>query len=253
MVAQELFPYIVTGWTAVAAGVFVTLLFFTAPYGRYARREWGPVLGDKLGWILMEAPAPLAFAALYALGPNRPALTATVFFGLWEAHYVHRAFIYPFTRRGVEKRMSLAVVVSGVCFNGMNAWLNGIFLFHLSTPRPPSWLADPRFVAGLALFVAGFVANRWSDIQLRALRRPGESIYRIPRGGLFDLVSCPNYLGEIMEWVGWAVLTWSMAGASFAAWTIANLAPRARSNQHWYRQTFPDYPPGRRALVPYIW
>jgi hypothetical protein len=56
-----------------------------------------------------------------------------------------------------------------------------------------------------------------------------------------------------MEWAGWAVLTWSFAGASFAAWTVANLAPRARANHLWYRKNFPAYPPERKALIPRVW
>jgi hypothetical protein len=43
-------------------------------------------------------------------------------------------------------------------------------------------------------------------------------------------VSCPNYLGEILEWIGWAIATWSLAGWVFAIWTMANLAPRAFTN-----------------------
>ncbi len=60
-------------------------------------------------------------------------------------------------------------------------------------------------------------------------------------------------LGEIVQWAGWALATWSAAGLAFCSLTIANLAPRARSNQRWYRSEFPDYPHDRRALIPYLW
>jgi len=30
----------------------------------------------------------------------------------------------------------------------------------------------------------------------------------------------------MVEWTGWAIATWSLAGASFAFWTAANLIPR---------------------------
>jgi protein-S-isoprenylcysteine O-methyltransferase Ste14 len=149
--------------------------------------------------------------------------------------------------------MTLAVALMGFLFNGVNATLNGWYLFRHAAPYPLAWLLDGRFVLGFSLFAAGFVINRWSDAILRGLRRPGESVYRIPHGGVFRWVSSPNYLGEIMEWAGWAVLTWSFAGASFAAWTVANLAPRARANHRWYRENFPDYPGERRILVPLVW
>jgi steroid 5-alpha reductase family enzyme len=102
------------------------------------------------------------------------------------------------------------------------------------------------------LFVCGFAVNKHSDWLLRKLRKPGESGYSIPRGGLFRWVSCPNYLGEIIEWIGWAVATWSLAGLSFAVWTAANLIPRAWQYHRWYRKEFPDYPKKRKAVIPFL-
>jgi protein-S-isoprenylcysteine O-methyltransferase Ste14 len=85
---------------------------------------------------------------------------------------------------------------------------------------------------------------------LLRLKKANPDDYSIPRGGLFRWVSCPNYLGEIVEWLGWALLTWSPAGLAFAAWTMANLVPRARAHHRWYRERFSDYPTKRKALVP---
>src|SRR5262249_1460418 len=120
-------------------------------------------------------------------------------------------------------------------------------------PYDASWLHDPRFLVGAALWIAGYTINRAADRTLRRLRARGESAYRIPRGMLFRWVSCPNYLGECVEWIGWAILTWSFAGLAFALWTLANLVPRARSHHAWYRAHFADYPRNRRALVPCVW
>jgi hypothetical protein len=94
--------------------------------------------------------------------------------------------------------------------------------------------------------------NLWADGRLRRLRAPGETGYAIPRGGLFELVSCPNYLGEIVEWIGWAVASASLAGLAFAVYTAANLAPRAIAHHAWYREKFPGYPGSRKALVPFL-
>ena len=100
------------------------------------------------------------------------------------------------------------------------------------------------------LAIGGGVLNIWSDYRLWRLRRDNRDKYVIPRGGVFNLVSCPNLLGEIIEWIGFALLSWSLPGLAFALWTIANLVPRALWRHAWYHETFEDYPPQRRAILP---
>jgi len=249
----EFFNILLISWFALALVIFITLFFLVAPYGRHSRSGWGPALDNRLGWIIMEVASPLVFAVCFILGSNTVTITEVVFLGLWEAHYIHRAFIYPFSLSSGDKRMPVTVISLGVLFNAVNAYLNGRYIFTFSAGYANQWLADPRFIVGLGLFLIGFVINRQADQTLRNLRKPGESGYKVPYGGLYRWISCPNYLGEILTWVGWAVATWSLPGLSFAVWTIANLAPRARAHHAWYRAHFPDYPVQRKALVPGVW
>jgi len=253
MIEGKLNFFVALGGLGLAVGVFVALFFVTAPYGRHLRRGWGPLIPTLFGWILMESPSVLSFAVYFAVGTVPKNLPILLFFALWELHYIHRAFIYPLTIRDGRKKMPVAVMLMGLGFNLVNAFANGRYLFSLSGGYPQRWLRDPRFLAGITLFLAGFVVNRWADLALRGLRKPGETGYRIPYGSLFRWVSCPNYLGEIVEWSGWALATWSLPGLAFAVWTFANLAPRARSHHSWYHDSFPDYPQERKALIPWIW
>jgi steroid 5-alpha reductase family enzyme len=96
------------------------------------------------------------------------------------------------------------------------------------------------------------ILNISSDSILIDLKKQNGNSYKIPQKGLFRLVSSPNYLGEIIEWSGWAIATWSLPGLAFALWTAANLVPRARSNHQWYKKEFTDYPESRKALIPFI-
>ncbi|MCY4573163.1 MAG: DUF1295 domain-containing protein [Gemmatimonadetes bacterium] len=235
---------------ALAALTFISLLRFTAPYGRhYAGRGWGPEVSNRTGWIVMELPAPLLFACIYAVGDAAHETVPLALLALWQCHYLNRTFIYPFRTRTAGKTMPLAVALSGFVFNVLNAYINARFISHLGD-YGPGWLADPRFLAGAALFFAGFALNLHSDNILLALRKARGAEYSIPRGGAFRYVSCPNYLGEILEWAGWALATWSAAGLAFFLYAVANLAPRALSNHRWYRQRFDDYPGERKALIP---
>jgi hypothetical protein len=234
----------------LAAVTFVALLFIVAPYGgRHGRSGWGPTVPSRVGWVVMEAPASLAFLGFYLLGSHRADTVPLLFLLLWQVHYVQRAFVYPFLMRS-GSRMPVLVVLLAILFNLLNAWVNARWVSEYGD-YATSWLVDPRFWTGVALFAAGYALNLGSDRILRRLRR-GSTGYSIPRGGGFRFVSSPNYLGEIVEWFGWAIATWSLAGLAFALYTTANLAPRAMANHRWYRETFRDYPADRRAIVPFL-
>jgi 3-oxo-5-alpha-steroid 4-dehydrogenase 1 len=253
MSEAKIFDFLVVSWFSLAAIVFVSLFFIAAPYGRHARHGWGLALNDRLSWIIMESAAPLLFLVFYLLGPYNSSPVSLIFLIMWELHYLHRAYIFPFTIRSSSPKMSLTVIIMGLVFNGANAYLNGRYLFHFSGGYSSEWIKDSRFIAGMVLFVTGFVINRQADTVLRNLRHAGESNYKIPFGGFYKWISCPNYFGEIVIWAGWAIMTWSLAGAAFAVWTAANLIPRARSHQKWYIENFPDYPAERKTLIPGIW
>jgi 3-oxo-5-alpha-steroid 4-dehydrogenase 1 len=247
------FNYLLAAWFALAVVIFAALFFITAPYGRHAAKHWGATIKSSTGWILMECTSPILFAFWFMVGQNRITLPVIALLVLWETHYIHRAFFYPLLRRDGDKRMPIMIVALGFIFNGVNSYLNGRYIFTLSPGYPESWLRDPRFIIGILLFISGFIINRQADFTLHSLRKKGETGYHIANTGLFRWVSSPNYLGEIMIWTGWAVATWSLAGLSFAVWTAANLVPRARSHDRWYRQTFREYPANRKTLIPGIW
>jgi protein-S-isoprenylcysteine O-methyltransferase Ste14 len=231
--------------------ILISLLFTTAPYGRFGRKGWGPEIDATAGWVAMELPAVLVVGGCF-LSSSRWDAASVLFVALWELHYVQRALVFPFLRRGGAKTMPFAVAAMAVAFNGMNGYLNGRGIFALAPPRGAAWLADPRLLVGVALFLGGMAINWQSDRILRGLRAPGDTGYHVPRGGLYRFISCPNYFGEIVEWTGWAIATWSPAGAAFALWTFANLAPRALASHRWYRAQFADYPRERKALIPFV-
>lgn len=233
---------------ALAVATFVGLVFITAPYGRHSRAGWGPTVPARLGWIIMEAVSPVVFAIVFLTGPRRAAVVPLIFLAMWQLHYLQRSFVYPFLMRG-GRRMPVLLALLAIGFNLLNAYINARWVSGLGT-YAVSWLSDPRFLIGVLLFLGGYAINLSADRTLRGLRAHGESGYRIPHGGLYRWVSCPNYLGEIVEWCGWAIATWSWPGLAFATYTAANLGPRAIANHQWYRQTFPDYPRNRRALIP---
>ena len=84
------------------------------------------------------------------------------------------------------------------------------------------------------------LVNRHSDEVIRNLRKPGDTAHYLPQAGLYRYVTSANYFGEIVEWLGWAILTWSWAGLVFFWFTFANLMPRSHSIFRHYQEEFPE-------------
>lgn len=252
MITESLFTQIAYLWIILALVLFPILLWINPPYGRYRDKRWGPRINNRLGWTLMELPSLLLFSILFLSGDNIKEAPAWIFFSIWVIHYGNRIFVFPLRIRTAGKKMPLTIIVAGSFFNLMNAFLNGYWLGTMSPVYPVSWLTDPRFLIGIGFFVFGFLLNQSSDTYLISLRKGGKTGYFIPRKGMFRYVSCPNFLGEILEWTGFAIMTWSLPGLTFAIWTAANLIPRALHHHKWYRKEFKDYPRKRKAIIPGI-
>lgn len=240
--------------TAVA--VFVALHYVTAGYGAYYTRRWGPAIDNRVGWVVMEAPVFIVMLALWWTSGRRAEVTPLVMMVLFELHYLQRAFIFPLLFRSAGA-MPVSIIVMGMIFNTLNALMQGGWIFYVSAggSYPVSWLWSWQFVAGTCIFFGGMWINIQSDSIIRHLRKPGDRRHYIPRGGMFRYVSSANYFGEVMEWSGFAVLTWSWAGAVFALWTFANLAPRAVRLRERYAAEFgTEFTSLRRkSIIPFIY
>ena len=245
-----------TTWMLAALFVASGVLFvFTGMgpigYGRHAKPDAGGV-PIRLAWMLMALPG-LVLCPLIAREAGGTTVVTTIMLVLWMAAYGWRGVLYPLLIRGTHrKRMPWGMVLLGVVFTTALAYLNGLALAQTWRPYPLRWLWSVRFLYGTMLFLAGMFISRVADLALINLRRRGDVGYMIPRGVLFEELSCPNYLGEMLMWIGWAVLTWSKPGLAAATLGIALLLPRAVSHHLWYRRTFPNYPPNRRAILPYV-
>lgn len=249
---RENFYLLLWSWAALGLLIFIVLLFVTAPYGRHSRKDWGPVVPNRLAWFLMEFPSLLVFILCFLFGPKGIQPLTWIFFALYVSHYVNRSLIWPWRTRTSGKFMPLVVALMAVVFNLVNGFVNGYYFSAFARAYPMEWLTDIRFILGIVLYAGGAFLNWWSDQILLRLRKGGKKGYFVPAGGLFRWVSCPNFLGEILQWTGFAVMTWSPAALVFAMWTFFNLVPRALAHHKWYRSTFPGYPSERKAILPHI-
>lgn len=220
-----------------------------------------------------------------------------ILLGLFLLHYLQRTLVYPFLIRGGKPTPAFLVFLAFTfcMYNGflqvqcsaavnhhLNGWFNFLFLWLISKGRyltrhavySDDWLYDPRFIAGVIIFLIGMYINIKSDSTLRNLRKPGtlvdftakyesltlccvhgpgETGYKVPKGGMFEYVSGANFFGEILEWCGYALAAWSIIPFAFAFFTFSNTGPRGKQHHEWYLKKFNGYPKNRKAVIPFIW
>mmetsp|Transcript_67720 Transcript_67720/g.159491 ORF Transcript_67720/g.159491 Transcript_67720/m.159491 type:complete len:268 (-) Transcript_67720:25-828(-) len=205
----------------------------------------------SLWWFLMESPA--FFIPLYLVAVTKRSLNPTNFavLSLFLLHYFNRALIYP-TRIKSKKPMPIAIVLSAGSFCTLNGVLQATYLIEHSSLEPNDVLCF-RGMTGVVLFFAGLAINIQADSILTNLRKPGETGYKIPHGGLFRFVSGANYFGESLEWVGFALVCNSLPSVAFAVFTANFLGSRACNHHRWYQNKFKEqYPPERKAFIPFL-
>ena len=112
MTSDAVYNIILIAWLMLSPLIFTSLFFIVAPYGRHIKSGWGPALDSKLGWVIMEACSPIIFAICFILGKAPLSIPSVIFLLMWEAHYIHRAFIYPFSLKSSRDKMPLSIALS---------------------------------------------------------------------------------------------------------------------------------------------
>ncbi len=238
-------------WLIIGFITFIYLFFESAPYGRHIKEGWGISIPAKLGWVVMESPCVLLMLAYALIVKDQLEIMHIAFLFLWLLHYIHRTFIYPFKIKMTNPVMPISIAVSAFCFNLINVSIQAFGIFYF-TQYDENWIFNPVFIIGTLIFFVGMYINVKSDYLINEMKKNKGPGYHIPNKFLYKYISAPNYFGEIIEWIGWAILTFSISGVVFLLWVVANLFPRAIGHHQWYKNKFEDYPKERKAIIPGI-
>jgi len=181
-------------------------------------------------------------------------LTAGMASALWSAHFVRRSWESAFVHRYSKPRIAASdYLTEYVYYWGFAAWI----AWSVTAPREAAPHTGLQ-AAGLALFVVAEAANAHAHRVLRDLRAPGGQERLIPRGPLFQRLSCPHYFFEIASWAGFNLVTGTWAGVAFMLVGAGILGAWAHTRHVAYRQQFDGrdgrekYPVERRALIPFL-
>jgi len=171
---------------------------------------------------------------------------------MWCVHFARRASESAWVHRyGKASVPTSDVVTEYVYYWGFAAW-NALSLTSAAYTPPAAWLIG----LGGAVFLLAELGNARAHRMLRDLRPEGSKTRVIPRGFLFERVSCPHYLFEILSWVGFALVTQTWAARAFLVVGAAILGAWAHTRHVAYRKDFDGqdgrekYPASRRALIP---
>lgn len=256
MVNEVFFNGLIYCMVGLAVVVFVCLYFVTAGYGQFRTKEWGWSIDNKVAWVLMEAPAFLTMLAIWWWSGCPTMAPQIVLLGLFLLHYFQRSFIFPLLMSGRSK-MPVTIMLSGVTFNVINGIMQGGALYWF--PREAyqegwSYLTHPAAIVGMVVFFLGMAVNLHSDHVIRHLRQPGDTRHYLPEKGMYRYVTSANYLGELIEWTGFAIIAGSLAAWVFVWWTAANLVPRAHAIHKKYRAEFGNEAMGdRKRIIPLLY
>jgi len=224
-------------------------------------KDLGPQISYRTVFIV-EYLGPLLIYPLFYLFP-------TVFYGVtvkhhlvqnlalacWVAHYLKRELESLFVHKFSHGTMPIMNIFKNSSYYwGFTAFVSYFVNHPLYTP-PESF----NFVYGaLAAFVLSELLNLWSHMTLANLRPAGTTVRAIPRGSLFEFVSCPNYTVEITAWLSFSVMTHSLPALLFTLAGAAQMWLWAVQKHKKYRQEFDGkegrqlYPRSRKVLIPFL-
>ena len=94
--------------------------------------------------------------------------------------------------------------------------------------------------------------NLDAHIKLKNLRPPGTTIRGIPKGQLFEYVSCANYFWEISGWICYSSLISCLTSWFFTVVGGVQMYFWAIKKHKRYKKDFKNYPKKRKSLIPFI-
>ncbi|KAF4581936.1 steroid alpha reductase family protein [Ophiocordyceps camponoti-floridani] len=216
-------------------------------------------LGPQVAWrtvFLVEYLGPIlihvGFVALRPRLYSEPmSSTQWLSFAMIVGHFVKREL----ETLLVHKFSASTMPLFNIFKNSFFYWgLSGL-LCAWSVYNPRSMAARANTPAldalGTALFLFGETGNGLVHLYLSSLRSSGGTERKIPAGYGFSLVTCPNYMFEILSWLGVIVASRDWAVTLFIGIGAAQMYAWARGKESAYRKEFGDkYKKKRFVMLP---
>ncbi|XP_077289420.1 trans-2,3-enoyl-CoA reductase Sc2 [Arctopsyche grandis] len=229
--------------------------------GKLYVKDLGPQISWKMVFIV-EYAGPLGVYLwlytrpwlFYGTSENTVSTVASVAAVCWSVHYAKRLLETLFVHRFSHSTMPIRNLFKNCSYY----WLFALYVaYHVNHPlfTPPSTL---QFFIGLAGFTVCELGNLSIHLLLRNLRPAGSNVRRIPvpngnpLTSLQNFVSCPNYTYEFGAWASFTLMTQCIPAGVFALAGLYQMTVWAIGKHRNYKKEFPNYPKGRKAILPFL-
>ena len=217
-----------------------------------------PMIVFPFLWILVRKfPTSLITKSLYPKFISDASTLAwqDLLAAMFTLHFFKRELETFFVHRFGNDTMPLTNIFKNSIYYWLFAFWIAYVTLHPFFTVPAS---ESRRSLGVFIFVLSEILNLKTHLDLRNLRPAGTRIRRVPNGVLFRLVSCPNYLFEILAWVGFTIASQSIAAATFTFVGAAQMIPWAIQKHKRYKKEFDGqegrelYPKNRKIIIPFL-
>jgi very-long-chain enoyl-CoA reductase len=225
-------------------------------------------LGPQIGWktvFLFEYAGPMLLYPLFYLRPSlvygadaskpiHPVVTIALYCHTF--HYAKRLFETQFIHRFSHGTMPIGNLFKNCSYYWGFAMFMSYFVNH--PHYTPALLGPVQSYLGLIGFIVCELGNFSIHLLLRNLRPAGtkERKIPVPDGNpltlLYNFVSCPNYTYEVFSWVSFTIMVQSLPAALFTLAGFLQMKIWADGKHRNYRKEFPNYPKGRKPIIPFL-
>lgn len=232
-----------------------------ASHGRFHKTNRKSfMVSDEIAWIFQESPNLIItlFYLIKAIIFDTKQNKINIFLiCLYFLHYIHRTLIFPIilSEKKTKKKWPFEIMILAFIFCICNGFMQNRSIL-INAEYPEGYLMKTNVILGVFVFLIGMFINIYHDYRILYLKRNNIGNidgYVVPTGGLYEFISAPNYLGEIIEWVGFAIACNTSSAWLFAYTTFCAIFPRGLNYHKWYIEKFGNnYPKHRMAIIPYV-
>ncbi|KAH0789008.1 Synaptic glycoprotein SC2 [Histomonas meleagridis] len=174
------------------------------PSDEFLIRDFGPQFSYK-GVFILEYIGPFFIWPLTKIFlKSSPSMYLTIASLMWTFHFTKRLFETVMVHVFSHPTMPIFNLYKNCTFYWGFAIMISIAVVKKSSN--PIELDYLHYASVVLFFVFEFL-NAYCHLKLRSLRPKGSKAYYLPRGFLFDKITCPNYTAEIAGWFCFAAFT----------------------------------------------